>query len=102
MSSLSREVEIDYIPLEKDLPIRLDEGYYFSILDNLISNAIKFNDHPCKTIRLSWEQKAEKYCLKVEDNGRGIDSSDKNALFTAFYRGSLRWASQDSDWDYTM
>ncbi|WP_454881289.1 sensor histidine kinase [Sphingobacterium detergens] len=81
------EVEISYIPLEKDLLIRLDEGYYFSILDNLISNAIKFNDHLHKTIRLSWEQKAEQYCLKVEDNGRGIDSSDKNALFTAFYRG---------------
>lgn len=81
------EVEIGYIPLEKDLLIRLDEGYYFSILDNLISNAIKFNDHLHKTIRLSWEQKAEQYCLKVEDNGRGIDSSDKNALFTAFYRG---------------
>ncbi|MNI18148.1 Sensor protein KdpD [compost metagenome] len=81
------EVEIGYIPLEKDLLIRLDEGYYFSILDNLISNAIKFNDHLHKTILLSWEQKAEKYCLKVEDNGRGIDSSDNNALFTAFYRG---------------
>ncbi|WP_223584746.1 sensor histidine kinase [Sphingobacterium sp. GVS05A] len=81
------EVEIGYIPLEKDLLIRLDEGYYFSILDNLISNAIKFNDHLHKTIRLSWEQKAEQYCLKVEDNGRGIDSSDRNALFTAFYRG---------------
>jgi len=81
------EVEIGYIPLEKDLLIRLDEGYYFSILDNLISNAIKFNDHLHKTIRLSWEQKAEKYCLKVEDNGRGIDSSDRNALFMAFYRG---------------
>ena len=81
------EVEIDYIPLGKDLLILLDEGYYFSILDNLISNAIKFNDHLHKTIRLSWEQKGEQYCLKVEDNGRGIDSSDKNALFTAFYRG---------------
>lgn len=81
------EINIDYIPLGQDLLIRLDEGYYFSILDNLISNAIKFNDHPHKSIRLSWEQKTEKYCLKVEDNGRGVAPSDKHALFTAFYRG---------------
>ncbi len=81
------EIEIDYTPLGEELLLQLDEGYYFSILDNLISNAIKFNDHSTKTIRLSWERKVEQYCLKIEDNGRGIAPSDRNALFTAFYRG---------------
>lgn len=81
------EIEIDYEPLGQDLMLQLDEGYYFSVLDNLISNAVKFNDHSTKTIQFSWAQNAEQYCLKIEDNGRGIAPTDRNALFTAFYRG---------------
>jgi len=81
------EIEIEYVPLEHGISLQLDESYYFSILDNMVSNAIKFNDQVHKTIRLTWEKRADVYCLKIEDNGSGIAPSDRDALFTAFYRG---------------
>jgi len=81
------EIEIEYVPLEPGISLQLDESYYFSILDNMVSNAIKFNDQVHKTIRLTWEKRADVYCLKIEDNGSGIAPSDRDALFTAFYRG---------------
>lgn len=81
------EIEICYSPLGRDVTLRLDEAYYLSILDNLVSNAIKFNDHTAKTIRLTWEQTVDRHCLKIEDNGYGIAPSERDALFTAFYRG---------------
>lgn len=80
-------IEIEYIPLGHDVTLHLDEAYYFSILDNMISNASKFNDEATKRIRVGWEEKPGQYCLKIEDNGRGIALAEREALFTAFYRG---------------
>lgn len=82
------EIEIEYVPLGHGISLQLDESYYFSILDNMVSNAIKFNDQVHRTIRLTWERGADEYCLKIEDNGSGIAPSDRDALFTAFYRGA--------------
>jgi len=82
------EIEIEYVPLGHGISLQLDESYYFSILDNMVSNAIKFNDQIHRAIRLTWEKGADEYCLKIEDNGSGIAPSDRDALFTAFYRGT--------------
>lgn len=83
------EIEIQYEPLAEDAEINLDEDYYYSILDNLVSNAIKFNDNSKKTIQLSWEQRGPHCNLKIVDNGVGIAAADQGAIFTAFYRGKL-------------
>ncbi|MCS4167742.1 sensor histidine kinase KdpD [Sphingobacterium sp. BIGb0116] len=83
------EIEIQYEPLAADVEMSLDEDYYFSILDNLVSNAIKFNDNSKKTIQFSWEQQGHHYNLKIVDNGVGIAAADQEAIFTAFYRGKL-------------
>jgi signal transduction histidine kinase len=83
------EIEIQYEPLAADVEMSLDEDYYFSILDNLVSNAIKFNDNSKKTIQFSWERQGHHYNLKIVDNGVGIAPADQEAIFTAFYRGKL-------------
>ncbi len=83
------EIEIRYEALLSDVEMKLDEDYYFSILDNLVSNAIKFNDSDQKTIGFTWQLTEDQYCLKVADNGAGIASNERSKVFTAFYRGRL-------------
>lgn len=83
------EIEIQYEALVADVKINLDEDYYFSILDNLVSNAIKFNNNHNKMIRFTWKQRDHQYSLRIADNGIGIATTDQRAIFTAFYRGKL-------------
>jgi len=55
----------------------------------MVSNAIKFNDHTQKEIRFAWEKVDSRHFLKITDNGIGIAFTDREAIFTAFYRGHL-------------
>ena len=58
-----------------------------SILFNLISNAIKYqepNRAPVITVRT--RQVAEKILLEVEDNGRGIEAEHLEHLFNKYFR----------------
>ncbi len=83
------EIELRYEALRSDIEMKLDEDYYFSILDNLVSNAIKFNDSNEKYIRFTWQFTEDQYCLKIADNGSGISPDERAKVFTAFYRGRL-------------
>lgn len=83
------EIDIVYDPIGDGTELFLDESYYFSILDNMVSNAIKFNDHTQKEIRFAWEKVDSRHFLKITDNGIGIAFTDREAIFTAFYRGHL-------------
>jgi signal transduction histidine kinase len=66
-----------------ELPARLDPGATGRILDNLVSNAIKYTpDGGTVEVRLqSNEQWAE---LKVDDTGQGIDEDLLPNLFEPF------------------
>jgi signal transduction histidine kinase len=58
------------------------------ILDNLISNALKYRD-PDKTeswVRLGLRASAEGYEFRVSDNGIGMPSEERNQLLELFYR----------------
>jgi signal transduction histidine kinase len=65
------------------LPVRLDPGATGRILDNLVSNAIKYTPEGGEVdVRLrSREQCAE---LKVDDNGKGIEEDLLPNLFEPF------------------
>ena len=57
------------------------------ILDNLVSNAIKFSPSQT-TIRLALESDKEQLYLKVEDEGPGIPEDEFDKLFKEFGRTS--------------
>jgi signal transduction histidine kinase len=58
-----------------------------SVLYNLLSNALKYR-HPDRPpqVRLTCQTLDGHWCLEVQDNGLGLDSSQQAALFTLFRR----------------
>ena len=70
-----------------DGTMRVDESLMIQLLQNLISNSIKF----CRTdnkphIRIALHKRNARVDLIVEDNGIGIDSRFAEQIFDPFYR----------------
>jgi PAS domain S-box-containing protein len=63
----------------------LDETLVSRVLLNLLSNAVKFSPEGSE-IRLELSRAEESICLKVTDQGLGIDVLDLEHIFEPFYR----------------
>jgi len=69
-----------------DLHLVADEDKLRTIVDNLVSNAIKFAPENSK-IMVSGERRGDNMVLEVADAGPGIAKEDRTAVFDAFYQG---------------
>ncbi|MDX2128828.1 MAG: two-component regulator propeller domain-containing protein [Chloroherpetonaceae bacterium] len=58
----------------------LDESKTFQVLDNLISNAIKYTE-PGGTIQVKVNRTKTAWFVRVEDNGQGLSEEDRHRLF---------------------
>jgi signal transduction histidine kinase len=65
-------------------PLRLRQ-----VVDNLISNAVKFSP-PGSTVRVSAERILAGWQVNVQDEGPGITEQDRNRLFQDFARLSAK------------
>jgi signal transduction histidine kinase len=71
-----------------DLPALVADGARIcQVIDNLISNAVKFSD-PGSTVVVSVSELAGTVELIVEDSGAGISPVDRVTLFEPFSRGA--------------
>jgi two-component system, OmpR family, sensor kinase len=59
------------------------------VLNNLISNAIKYS-HPHTTISVRVFQRAAELITQVQDQGQGIPADELSQIFNTFYRASVR------------
>ncbi len=57
-----------------------------TVIDNLLSNAIKYSPVKGK-IRIALQHGDDSATFSVEDEGPGIDASERNRVFDAFYQG---------------
>ncbi|MDL2304310.1 response regulator [Bacteroides sp. OttesenSCG-928-D19] len=64
----------------------VDELKMEKVVDNLISNAIKYS-HPDSKVEVSLTCKTDSWILTVKDYGLGISEKAKKKLFREFYRG---------------
>lgn len=65
------------------------------VFQNLISNAIKYNDKEQGTIEISCKENERHYVLSVKDNGAGMSEEDTWHIFSLFQKGKNK-SSRDS------
>jgi PAS domain S-box-containing protein len=73
---------------QKDLPIiKLDERVFDTVMDNIISNTIKYTPVG-GTLLIEVEVKKPNIVIKVSDTGPGIPKSQHGKVFDKMYRGN--------------
>ncbi len=78
---------IEIIRLSSPIKFACNRKQLSVILDNLLSNAIKFSPKDGKiTIDVSSEH--HRLNIAIEDQGPGIQESDRQKIFEAFYQGN--------------
>ena len=70
-----------------DLPVvTANENRMIQLLQNLVSNAIKYSSGKAPTIHVSAERIDEAWVVSVTDNGVGIPEADRDKVFGLFKR----------------
>lgn len=68
--------------------IRADRAQMRLLFQNLIANSIKYRDEDRPLIiQVACRQADTDWIIRVEDNGRGFDAADREAIFQLFARG---------------
>jgi signal transduction histidine kinase len=73
----------------RDISIEVDPNYTFEIIENLISNAIKFS-HPGSNITVTISEQENHVEVKITDEGPGLTHEDKEKLFGKFQKLSAK------------
>ncbi|MEQ8703042.1 MAG: tetratricopeptide repeat protein [Phaeodactylibacter sp.] len=75
------EVYLDNLPV-----VMGNRALLSQLFQNLIANALKFNDKPEKKVWIHYQSTGNMHQVTVEDNGIGIDESYKSKVFQIFHR----------------
>ncbi len=67
--------------------VDLDIVYFTTLIDNLLSNAVKYSDKD-PVIDIEGFTTDNNICIRVADNGIGINKTDQKHIFDKFYRAT--------------
>jgi len=82
----SKNIELVFVSDRESYMSAVDESKMEKIIDNLISNAIKYSPENSQ-IEIDLRCDDKKWILQVKDNGIGISRKAQRQLFKEFYRG---------------
>ena len=82
---LAQGIELKY-NLPENMLICLDTNRINQVMQNLISNAVKYGGKNV-TIEIDFYVKDDRFIVSVKDDGAGIAASDLPHIFELFYRG---------------
>ncbi len=78
-------IEIDFPPIPENLSILADEELFSKLMDNLLSNAVRYAK---EKIKISVEKENDSVKISVLDDGNGITPADLPHIFERFYKGA--------------
>lgn len=67
-----------------DVEVRVDEGQMERVVQNLLSNSVKYSDKG-QTVKVGAKKKGKRFILYVRDNGIGISKESLPYVFDQFY-----------------
>jgi len=74
-----------HIVIDRPLPVMHTQKFKLQqVFQNLMSNAIKYNDKPEGEIHIGFSDEGDFYRFYVRDNGPGIGERDKDRIFSLF------------------
>ncbi|MFT3738156.1 MAG: two-component regulator propeller domain-containing protein [Breznakibacter sp.] len=82
----SKHIKLVFNSDVKDLESAIDESKMEKVIDNLISNAIKYS-HPEGSVVVDLKSDENGWTLVIKDHGIGIGKNVQRRLFNEFYRG---------------
>jgi two-component system sensor histidine kinase/response regulator len=81
----AKEIELEYHSSEEKCLVFIDQSAMLQVLDNLISNAVKYSP-PHKRIELRVVKTANTVQCQIQDEGPGLSEIDHSKLFGKFVR----------------
>ena len=81
----TRGGQILFDPCNGETIVRADRVHLTNIIDNLLDNSLKYNDGVPEA-HLELLKEGNGYCLRIADNGMGIDEKYISQIFDKFYR----------------
>jgi len=90
-----KTISVYYEPVAQPFMAMVDEKAIYQVLDNLVSNAIKYSPVK-KSIWVRLYQDNQQVCCEVQDEGPGLSSADQQRLFQKFTRLTPRPTAEES------
>ena len=73
------------ITIDDELPVvEFERTQIAQVFQNLLSNAIEYNDKPHGQIRIGCIEEADNWKFSVADNGRGIEQENYEKIFLIY------------------
>ena len=83
----NKGIVLDYSNLvDPDTLIVADPEQLRKVINNIISNSVKYMDKTAKRIDIRILDEVDAIRVEIEDNGRGIATKDLSRIFDRFYR----------------
>lgn len=82
---LNKKLDVKMLVFPKDVSIYTDEQSFSTILNNLISNAVKYSNDE-GIIEIKTYQKHKQLIVEIKNTGNGIPKEELERIFEKFYR----------------